>query len=80
VFNRAIVRIPGANFAQGLTAARLGAPRYDGVLQQHALYCEALRTCGLTLTTLDGDPDHPDSTFVEDTAVLTLPKWLRLAQ
>ncbi len=39
--------------------------------QQHARYCEALRECGLTITTLDADLDHPDSTFVEDTAVLT---------
>ncbi len=44
---------------------------YEKVLQQHARYCEALRACGLSLTTLDADLDHPDSTFVEDTAVVT---------
>ena len=44
---------------------------YDQVLQQHARYCEALRECGLNITTLEADLDHPDSTFVEDTAVLT---------
>ena len=71
MFKHAIVRLPGTNFAQGLTAVELGAPLYDQVLQQHARYCEALRECGLTLTTLDADLDHPDSTFVEDTAVLT---------
>jgi dimethylargininase len=71
VFKHAIVRIPGSNFAQGLTTAHLGAPIYDQVLQQHARYCDALRECGVTLTTLEADPDHPDSTFVEDTAVLT---------
>ena len=60
-----------SNFAQGLTTAQLGAPVYDQVLQQHARYCDALRECGLALTTLEADPDHPDSTFVEDTAVLT---------
>ena len=44
---------------------------YDKVLQQHARYCEALRECGLSITTLEADLDHPDSTFVEDTAVVT---------
>jgi dimethylargininase len=71
VFKRAIVRVPGSNFAQGLTTAHLGVPRYDQVLHQHARYCDALQDCGLTLTTLDADTDHPDSTFVEDTAVVT---------
>ncbi len=41
------------------------------MLQQHARYCDALRACGLALTSLEVDPDYPDSTFVEDTAVLT---------
>lgn len=71
MFKHAIVRIPGENFAQGLTTAELGIPVYDQVLQQHARYCEALQACGLALTKLEVDPDHPDSTFVEDTAVLT---------
>jgi dimethylargininase len=71
VFKHAIVRLPGTNFSQGLTSVHLGAPLYDKVLLQHARYCEALQACGLTLTTLDADRDHPDSTFVEDTAVVT---------
>jgi dimethylargininase len=71
LFKHAIVRIPGENLAQGLTTAQLGAPAYDQVLRQHARYCNALQACGLALTTLEADPDHPDSTFVEDTAVLT---------
>jgi dimethylargininase len=71
VFKHAIVRTPGKNFDQGLTSVDLGVPRYDQVLSQHARYCEALEACGLALTTLDADLDHPDSTFVEDTAVLT---------
>jgi dimethylargininase len=71
VFKHAIVRLPGSNFSQGLTSVQLGVPVYDQVLQQHARYCDALRACGLTITTLDADLDHPDSTFVEDTAVLT---------
>jgi dimethylargininase len=71
VFKHAIVRAPGSNFAQGLSSVDLGEPRFDQVLVQHARYCEALQECGLTLTTLAADLDHPDSTFVEDTAVLT---------
>jgi dimethylargininase len=71
VFKHAIVRTPGMNFSQGLTSVDLGVPRYDQVLAQHARYCEALRACGLAITTLAADLDHPDSTFVEDTAVLT---------
>jgi dimethylargininase len=38
---------------------------------QHARYCQALQACGLTITTLEADLGYPDSTFVEDTAVLT---------
>ena len=71
LFTKAIVRIPGSNFAAGLTTASLGVPQFDDVLAQHALYCEALQGCGLSLTTLDADLRFPDSTFVEDTAVLT---------
>jgi dimethylargininase len=71
MFSRAIVRIPGRNFAEGLTTVQLGVPRFEQVLAQHAQYCEALRDCGLTVTTLEADLDHPDSTFVEDTAVVT---------
>jgi dimethylargininase len=39
-------------------------------LEQHAAYCEALRSCGLELTVLAADERHPDGTFVEDTAVV----------
>jgi dimethylargininase len=71
LFRNAIVRLPGSNFADGLTSVSLGAPSYSIVLEQHARYCEALKECGLALTTLDADLNHPDSTFVEDTAILT---------
>ena len=39
-------------------------------LEQHAAYCEALRSCGLELTVLPPDERHPDGTFIEDTAVV----------
>ena len=71
MFTRAIVRIPGSNFADGLTTVDLGVPHFDQVLEQHAHYCDALRQCGLDLTALQPDLRHPDSTFVEDTAILT---------
>lgn len=71
MFTRAIVCVPGSNFADGLTTVDLGIPHFDQVLHQHALYCDALRECGLELTILEPDLRYPDSTFVEDTAVLT---------
>jgi dimethylargininase len=70
-FTRAIVRPPGATFANGLTSANLGKPDLTTALQQHAAYCATLQRCGLALTMLEADDAFPDSTFVEDPAVLT---------
>lgn len=70
MFSKAIVRTPGKNFARGLTRMNLGTPDYRLALQQHADYCAALKRCGLEITVLPADVDYPDSTFVEDTAVL----------
>jgi len=67
----AIVRPPAANFARGLTTVDLGTPDHQRALIQHAAYCDALERCGLSLTRLAEDPRYPDSTFVEDTAILT---------
>src|SRR5882757_2031357 len=71
MFTKAIVRPPAANFAEGLTTANLGAPDYERALEQHEDYCQALERCGLTLIRLEADPRYPDSTFVEDVAILT---------
>lgn len=71
VFHQAIVRRPGANFADGLTTVDFGAPNLELVVEQWEAYCVALRRCGLVLTELGADLKHPDSTFVEDAAVLT---------
>jgi dimethylargininase len=71
ILTRAIVRPPSATFLDGLTTAGLGAPHYELALKQHASYCSALEECGITVTYLAADSAYPDSTFVEDTAVLT---------
>lgn len=71
MFTRAIVRIPGSNFDAGLTTVDFGRPVLDLVLEQHRDYCKALADCGLELTLLEADLRFPDSTFVEDTAILT---------
>ena len=70
MFRHAIVRTPGPNFAGGLTTVDLGVPVFARALEQHTRYCAALTACGLELTTLDADHRFPDSTFVEDIAVL----------
>jgi dimethylargininase len=68
---RAVVRPPSANFAAGLTSVNLGAPIYARAIKQHEQYCSALEQCGLELVRLEADEHHPDSTFVEDVAVIT---------
>ena len=69
-FTRAIVRPPARNFADGLTTVDLGAPDVDVALAQHAAYCAALARHGCAVITLPTDSAHPDSTFVEDTALI----------
>ena len=71
MFQRAIVRPPTDNFADGLTTVDLGIPEFERALQEHARYCEALERCGLMVTRLSPDRRYPDATFVEDTAILT---------
>ncbi len=71
MFKNAIVCTPCKSIVRGLTSSDLGAPDYNKALLQHASYCEALKKCGLNVTVLDADENHPDSTFIEDTALLT---------
>ena len=70
-FSRAIVRAPCASFAHGLSTANEGPPDLSLAREQHARYCEALEACGLQVTVLAPDPQYPDGTFVEDTAIVT---------
>jgi len=69
-FRNAIVRLPGENFADGITTAELGVPNCTLMLEQHAAYVEALRGLGLAVTVLEAVPDCPDAYFVEDVAVI----------
>ena len=69
-FDHALVRPPGHTFAEGLTTVDLGVPDIARALAQHAAYCRALESAGLALLRLPADDALPDSTFVEDTALL----------
>ncbi len=71
MYTKAVVCSPCANFAAGLTSVDLGKPNYELALEQHEAYCRALEDCGLSLIRVPRDEGYPDSTFVEDTAVLT---------
>jgi dimethylargininase len=63
--------MPGSNFDAGLTTVDFGRPDLGLVLEQHESYCDALEECGLELMVQGADLRFPDSTFVEDTAVIT---------
>jgi|SRR5579875_3898601 len=71
MFTRVIVRNIGRSFVNGLTTANLGRPDYEKALVQHESYVEALRKCDVEVVVLPPDEDFPDSTFVEDTAIVT---------
>jgi dimethylargininase len=70
MFTKAIVRIPSRNIADGLTTSSLGLPDYPLTVNQHKEYINALNLCGLEVIILEPDDNFPDSTFVEDTAIL----------
>ena len=71
MFKKAIVRTPGKSMVMGISTAELGLPDYELALRQHASYIEALKACGLEVTVLPANEAFPDSTFVEDVALLT---------
>jgi dimethylargininase len=70
-FTHAIVRPPAPTFAAGITSSSLGPPDLTLALEQHDAYCRTLERLGLSLVRLPPDPDFPDSTFVEDVAIVT---------
>lgn len=71
MFSNAIVRKPSKSMINGITDANLSVPDYQKALQQHDAYVNALIDCGLKIKVLDADENFPDSTFVEDVALLT---------
>ena len=71
MFEKAIVRTPGKSMVNGISTAGLGIPNYELAFLQHAKYIEALAACGMEVTVLPADEKFPDSTFVEDVALLT---------
>ena len=71
MFTKAIVRTPCRSMVDGLSSANLGRPEYQNAILQHADYVDALKECGLQVTVLPADENFPDSTFVEDVALMT---------
>ncbi len=74
MFTNVIVKTPGESYLNGLTTSDLGKPVYELLLEQHEAYVEALKKCGVAVTHQPASEEFPDSTFVEDTAVL-LPEF-----
>lgn len=70
-FSHALLRLPGENFAAGITSSPEGAPVLARALEQHRRYAAALEACGVRTATLPADPRYPDGTFVEDAAIVT---------
>lgn len=72
MFSSAIVRVPGKSLINGLSDSKsLGLPDYDKAIIQHNSYIEALKNCGLEVMILEACEDYPDSTFIEDVALIT---------
>jgi len=70
MFKHAIVRNVPKNFQEGITSCNLGKPDYNKAVIQHSDYTEGLKKCGLRIIKLDANERFPDSTFIEDTAVV----------
>ncbi|MFT5521151.1 MAG: dimethylargininase [Enterobacterales bacterium] len=71
MFNHAIVKTPSQSMIDGITTADFGLPDYQKALEQHLDYIQALQECGLKVLVLEADEQYPDSTFVEDVALMT---------
>ena len=69
-FTHAIVCPPCKNIIYGITTTSLSKPNRSKSLQQHKNYVKFLEELGLDILVLPPDENYPDSTFVEDTAIL----------
>ena len=69
--NVALTHIISQDFAQcELSFIERSPIDYDLAVQQHNAYCALLRDCGLRIIELTVNSAYPDSTFIEDTAVV----------
>ena len=67
----ALVRPPSRNITHALSEhPDAGSIDFQKAQQQHAAYCEALKTAGLIVEVLEPRDDFPDSVFIEDNAVI----------
>ena len=72
MFTNAIVRTPGRSIVGGLSNSKtLGLPNYEQAIIQHQSYINVLTKCGLDVLVLEPCEEYPDSTFVEDVALIT---------
>ena len=72
MFTNAIVRTPGRSIDKGISDSKtLGLPNYERAIIQHQSYIDSLKKCGLDVLILEPCEEYPDSTFVEDVALIT---------
>ena len=72
MFTNAIVRTPGRSIVEGLSDSKtLGLLNYEQAIIQHQSYIDVLTKCGLDVLVLEPCEEYPDSTFVEDVALIT---------
>lgn len=69
---RALVRPPGARFAECITTVNLPIDLHRA-RKQHAAYCQALESLGVEVVVLAPVDELPDACFVEDVAVVLGP-------
>ena len=69
-FTHAIVCPPCKNIIYGITTTCLSKPNRSKALQEHKNYAKLLEELGLDILVLPPNENYPDSTFVEDTAIL----------
>ena len=69
MISHALVRPPGASFAQAISSSQ--APIDVALAQaQHAEYCQALTEAGVAVESLPADERFPDSCFMQDPAMV----------
>src|SRR5262249_12615278 len=67
----ALTHLPSPNIDHGERTHVARVPiNFELAVRQHRAYCTMLRDCGAEVYTLDVNRDLPDSTFIEDTAIV----------